>query len=110
LPLLLGSGLEMNLLTMLELEVGEIFLEADPLSLFPLEENLGGVSESVGVESCLRYLLILLELGPLVMDDLLSRDDAAADVTEADKVEEYLLYEDVEDDPLTLDELTHSAW
>jgi hypothetical protein len=85
------------------LAVGEIFLEAVPLSLLLFEENLGGVSDSVGVESCLRYLLILLELGPpFIESDLVTEEVATA-------AAEYLLY-DVEEDPLTFEGLTHSAW
>lgn len=86
--------------------MGEIFLEAVPLSLLPFDENLGGVSTSVGVdvESCLRYLLILLELGPPFSDP-----DREMDVPKAADADEYRLY-DVVDGPLTLEGLTHSAW
>jgi len=88
----------MYLLTML-FALGEIFLEVDPLLV------AGGVSDSVGVESCLRYLLTLLELGPPF-----SESDLVTEVPLTAAVEEYLLYDVEEDDPLTLEGLTHSAW
>lgn len=86
--------------------MGEIFLEVAPLSLLPFAKLLGGVSTSVGVdvESCLRYLFILLELGPPFSDP-----DREIDVPMAADADEYRLY-DVEDGPLTLEGLTHSAW
>ena len=70
----------MYLFTILELELGEIFLEAFPFSVE------GGVWDSVGVEvvDCWRYLLTLLELGPALSD----ADDLEADTPEAADVDE----------------------